>query len=76
VYKTVGLDEESYRLLAAAKRPGESFSDVVRRLTSPSGDWRSLVGILGDDGERMANWLREHRDAERALARSKWKGPA
>ncbi len=73
MYKTIGLDDESYRRLRDSKRPGESFSDAVRRLTSPQGDWRSLVGILGRDGDRMATWLKAHRESERELARTKWR---
>lgn len=50
----------------------ESFSDVVRRLLAPSGSWRELVGILGDEGDAMVDWLKEHRAAERRRARRKW----
>ncbi|MBW3583166.1 MAG: antitoxin VapB family protein [Euryarchaeota archaeon] len=31
--KTISLERSAYERLAAAKRPGESFSDVVNRLT-------------------------------------------
>lgn len=31
--RTIGLSEDAYQRLAAAKQEGESFSDVVRRLT-------------------------------------------
>lgn len=30
--KTISLSDEAYEMLAAAKRPGESFSDTTRRL--------------------------------------------
>jgi len=30
--KTISLADDAYEALAAAKRPGESFSDVARRL--------------------------------------------
>lgn len=30
--KTISLSDESYEALASAKRPGESFTEVVRRL--------------------------------------------
>ncbi len=30
--KTISLDEKAYQLLKRAKRPGESFSEVVRRI--------------------------------------------
>lgn len=34
--KTVSLSEDAYEALLAMKRPGESFSDIVRRLTRRS----------------------------------------
>ncbi len=30
--KTISLADDAYKMLAGAKRPGESFSDVARRL--------------------------------------------
>lgn len=30
--KTISLSDEAYDMLSRAKRPGESFSDVARRL--------------------------------------------
>ena len=72
MYKTIGLDEATYEMLKAAKGPGESFSQAIRRMLAPRASWRDLVGILGDEGDRMALWLREHRTAERAAARAKW----
>lgn len=32
VTKTISLSDEAYEALAGAKRPGESFSEVARRL--------------------------------------------
>jgi len=31
--KTVGLDRDAYEALRREKKPGESFSDVVKRIT-------------------------------------------
>lgn len=47
--KTVGLDKDAYNRLKAEKREGESFSDVVKRLTRKrrplvdfAGSWKEL----------------------------------
>lgn len=47
--KTVGLDREAYSRLKAEKRVGETFSDVVKRLTRKrrplmdfAGSWKEL----------------------------------
>lgn len=42
--KTVTLSPDAYEALAALKRSGESFSDVVRRLTRKN---RSLLDFAG-----------------------------
>ena len=49
--KTVTLSEDAYLALAALKKAGESFSDVVRRLARGSasllefaGDWKAVPG--------------------------------
>jgi len=42
--KTVTLSEDAYAALAALKKEGESFSDVVRRLAKHS---RSLMEFAG-----------------------------
>jgi predicted CopG family antitoxin len=49
---TISLRDEAYERLRAAKREGESFSDVVLRLTdSPSTEERiaELAGGLGSE---------------------------
>lgn len=44
--KTVALDAEAYALLARAKRPGETFSEVVRRTLRPPSRISDLAGSL------------------------------
>lgn len=41
--KTVSLDEEAYKLLKKKKEKGESFSDVVKKMTKE----KSLLELAG-----------------------------
>ncbi len=41
--RTISISEDAYRALLASKRPGESFTDVVRRLARR----RSLTDLSG-----------------------------
>ena len=55
--RTVTLSDDAYAALAALKRGGESFSDVVRRLARGS---RSLLEFAGDWKEVPAERMREY----------------
>ena len=44
VTKQVQLSEAAYDRLKAAKRKGESFSDVVLRAVPEKKDWRRFIG--------------------------------
>lgn len=60
--RTVQLSEEAYSTLAAIKRPGESFSDVVLRTIRSRKDVRALSRlsprIPGWDTEKVREKMR------------------
>ncbi len=55
--KTVTLSEDAYAALAAMKREGESFSDVVRRLARGG---RSLLEFVGAWKEASPEKMRRY----------------
>jgi predicted CopG family antitoxin len=46
--KTISLADDAYERLKERKREGESFSDVVRRLTDTT-DLEKYHGVLSDE---------------------------
>jgi predicted CopG family antitoxin len=68
--KTVTLSEDAYLVLAARKRDGESFSEVVRRLARAERSLKEFVGGWEDVPEdRLAPyqaWMRESDSASRS----------
>lgn len=59
--KTISLSEDAYERLKALKREGESFSDVVRRLTRTV-DLREFHGVLSEEsGAEVADAIAEGR---------------
>ena len=63
--KSVRLTDEAYATLAARKRPGESFSDVVKRLAHGRKDLAALPPLRADFDEAR----RKMREADAAKAR-------
>ena len=65
--KVISLSEEAYGRLKRQKAKGESFSDVVVRLTADRGTTRSLLYLkgswAGDDSEAVAEILKEQRES-------------
>lgn len=62
--KTISLSDDAYERLKAEKREGESFSDVVRRLTSEI-DLRDYYGVLDEETADELEAVIERRRAER-----------
>lgn len=59
--KTISLADDAYERLKAEKREGESFSDVVRRVTT-SVDLESYYGVLSEEtGAELATFVSDRR---------------
>ena len=63
--KTVALDAEAYELLLRSKRPGETFSEVVRRKLRPPSRISDLAGSLGDLPAPLWTEIARERDTHR-----------
>ncbi len=63
--KTVALDAEAYELLSRSKRPGETFSAVVRRNLRPPPRILDLAGSLSDLPPRVWTDIDRERTAYR-----------
>jgi predicted CopG family antitoxin len=63
--KTIALDREAYDLVAKAKRPGETFSDVVKRTVRPRRPLTDFAGTWKEvDPAKIAElkaWITEGR---------------
>ena len=52
--KNIAISEEAYRRLSAMRRPGESFTDVINRMTRNRGILE-LAGLLsGEEAKGVA----------------------
>jgi predicted CopG family antitoxin len=46
--RTLSITEEAYRALKGSKREGESFTDVILRLTGNKGSARRLLEMMDE----------------------------
>lgn len=69
VTKTISLTEDAYLGLRSLKRPHESFSDVVRRLTG-RGSLLDLCGVLPREAaDALADAIDQNRRDRMAVRR-------
>ncbi len=69
--KNISIDRVTYALLRAAKRPGESFSVVIRRLLAHEEPSFSAIRYLFDEdtAKELAETIRQMREQELGLNR-------
>jgi predicted CopG family antitoxin len=69
--KNISISEEAYQRLSALKKPNESFTQVINRLTQK----RSILELAGtlseeDAAEIIENINNLRKDSEKSLLRS------
>ncbi len=63
VTKTITVTKDAYEQLKALKRPEESFSEEIKRITGGSQDIMRFAGILTDnEGEEMLAAIKKTRE--------------
>ncbi len=61
--ETIRVTEEAYRLLAKEKKPNESFSEVIKRLTRDRGKLSDSLGawkMSDEEAQKIFSSLRRH----------------
>jgi predicted CopG family antitoxin len=64
---SIAVDREAYDLLRSQKRPGESFSQVVKRLAGNRRPLASFVGAWKDLPEKTLGEIQANRKRMREL---------
>ncbi len=72
--RTISLEDSAYESLKAAKQPGESFSQTVRRLVAPrESPLRRLAGAWSaEKADAVGAAIQENREFQQALSLRRW----
>ncbi len=63
VTKTLTITKDAYEQLKSLKRPDESFSEEIKRITADKRDIMRFAGILTEEeGEEMKKEIKKMRD--------------
>jgi predicted CopG family antitoxin len=63
--KTISISEDAYAILKSRKKPGESFSDVIRKF-GKGGKLSNLAGLLSEtEGNELVERVRLSRERSR-----------
>jgi predicted CopG family antitoxin len=63
--RNIAVQKAVYDALVQEKRPGESFTSVLRRLLDQRGGLEELSGAWGPTDRRAREWLRHLRSGVR-----------
>lgn len=71
-HKTLTISEEAYEALAALKKEGESFTELIKRITAPLRKKKlsEFIGVLKDD-KKFEKAIIEARQSGTDLSRLK-----
>ena len=69
--KTINIMDDVYDLLSTLKRPGESFSDEIRRLAKEKGSLLDLAGAWSDMSDEEVKRIKDRISERRSYRRER-----
>jgi len=72
--KNISISEEAYERLAALKRPNESFTEVVNRLTRKRSILELAGALTGKEGDEIRGEVAELRKVSLRREHVGWQG--